>query len=598
MTTPREYRNLLSAGKLPAPGSVTKILGRILRGKLPVDFATTTNDIDPGERAKGRAVPNRMSVLLVDADACRKLIGAGGTYAMLKAVGYAETDIEKHYHEGLEFKLLICADDGSSLGTLGTWDNVIATASKLYPQIAGVLAQHAIGLKNATYAEIMKTGSGLGFSQVKSNDPEYMSADKLARLGYGATLRDVRRFFYDSLHLRALFRGDGFTYDAAGVRGVEEYVAPTCELSRFGNYELIDLPALKLPSASGRASQGNELPMPPHFNGANARSYGYSANSRELALAAPAWRAKYGIKAAAADAVRIVLLLIDLQKDFCFPEGTLYVAGKSGSGAIDDNRRIAEYVYRYLNVLTGVIPTQDTHMTFQIFFPIFWKTGAGDDCVPNTEITVVDIKSGKYVVNPLAAGALGAPYAWLQAYALHYCEQLEKAGKYKLFLWNEHCLLGSEGHALAGLIQEARVFHSLVRGAQNQPEIKGGNPLTENYSVMQPEVLTRQDGSPIAQRNTKFLQTLLANDYVVIAGQAGSHCVASSIRDLLNEIMAKDPKLAAKVYIMRDCMSAVVIPGIIDYTAQADAALAEFAAAGMHVVDSTTPMSQWPGMKF
>jgi hypothetical protein len=71
----------------------------------------------------------------------------------------------------------------------------------------------------------------------------------------------------------------------------------------------------------------------------------------------------------------------------------------------------------------------------------------------------------------------------------HYCEELERAGKYQLYLWPPHCLLGSDGHALAGVVHAARLFHAFARGAQSWVEVKGGNPLTENYSVLRPEVL-------------------------------------------------------------------------------------------------------------
>ena len=66
-------------------------------------------------------------------------------------------------------------------------------------------------------------------------------------------------------------------------------------------------------------------------------------------------------------ALRVHLLLIDVQKDFCFPEGTLYVAGRSGRGAVDDSRRIAELVYRNLDVFTDITTTLDTHLAYQIF---------------------------------------------------------------------------------------------------------------------------------------------------------------------------------------------------------------------------------------
>jgi nicotinamidase-related amidase len=138
------------------------------------------------------------------------------------------------------------------------------------------------------------------------------------------------------------------------------------------------------------------------------------------------------------------------------------------------------------------------------------------------------------------------------------------------------------------------MFHSYVRSAQNQVQVKGGNPLTENYSIFAPEVMTRHDGlGAIAQKNAAFLNLLLQNDAVVIAGQASSHCVKSSIDDLLGEIQSRDPALAKKVYILRDCTSAVVVPGVVDFTPQADQAFDAYAAAGMNIVSSTDPMSSW-----
>ena len=109
-------------------------------------------------------------------------------------------------------------------------------------------------------------------------------------------------------------------------------------------------------------------------------------------------------------------------------------------------------------------------------------------------------------------------------------------------------------------------------------------------------MLDSADGRPIAQKNTRFIQKLLEFDAVLIAGQAKSHCVAWSIDDLLSEIQEHDPKLANKVYLLEDCTSPVVVPGIVDFTEQADAAFQRFAEAGMHLVQSTTPMVRWPDL--
>lgn len=346
-----------------------------------------------------------------------------------------------------------------------------------------------------------------------------------------------------------------------------------------------------------------QLPVPAFFDGRRAAEYAYRPDADALAAAATAWRAQHAIRPSAADETRVHLLLIDVQKDFCFPEGTLYVGGRTGTGAIDDSRRIAELIYRNAGAITEITTTMDTHLAYQIFFPSFWL---GRDDAPlsaHRVVTSEQIARGEVRPNPAIAKWLcGGNYAWLCKQVLHYTEELEREGKYQLYLWPPHCLLGSDGHALAGIVHEARLFHAFLRGAQSHVEVKGGNPLTENYSVLRPEVLSRFDGAALGQRNTQFVQTLLAADAVVIAGQAASHCVKSTIDDLLGEIAAQDPALAKKVYLVTDCMSAVTVPDgkggfAVDFTAQADAALQKFADAGMHLVRSTDPITSWPDLR-
>ncbi|HEY2510446.1 MAG TPA: nicotinamidase [Polyangiaceae bacterium] len=344
------------------------------------------------------------------------------------------------------------------------------------------------------------------------------------------------------------------------------------------------------------------LPLPAFFQPKNAELYAYRPDQQRLFGEATAWRKAHAVRPSATDGRNVHLLLIDAQKDFCFPEGSLYVGGRSGRGAMEDNRRTAEFIYRNLAALTNVTTTLDTHFAFQIFFASFWVDKDDAPLAPFREITTDDIDRGDVKPNPAVAGWLcNGNYAWLVKQARYYCSELEKAGKYKLYLWPPHCILGSDGHALAGILHEARMFHSFARSAQSWVEVKGGNTLTENYSVMQPEVLSRHDGQPLAQRNTAFLKTLLAADAVVIAGQAASHCVKSSIDDLLDEIARQDRALARKVYVLSDCMSAVTVPDgkggfLADFTPQAEAALDRFRNAGMHVVRSTDPLESWPDM--
>lgn len=345
------------------------------------------------------------------------------------------------------------------------------------------------------------------------------------------------------------------------------------------------------------------LPLPPFFEPRNASSWSYRPDPSRLLAAAAGWREAHAVRPSALDAVKLHLLLIDVQKDFCLPEGALYVAGRSGQGAVDDTRRIAGFVYRNLGALTDITATLDTHYAFQIFSPAFWLDRAGRSLAPFREVTSEQIEAGEARPDPaLASWLCGGDQRWLLQQALHYTRALEQAGKYRLYLWPPHCLLGSDGHALAGVVQEARLFHSYVRGSQGWAEVKGGHPLTENYSVLRPEVLTCFDGAPLAQPNAQLLQTLLSADAVLIAGQASSHCVKSSIEDLLEALLARDPQLARKVYVLTDCMSAVTVPDgqggfAADFTPQAEAALQRFADAGMHLVRSTDPLESWPGLR-
>lgn len=339
-----------------------------------------------------------------------------------------------------------------------------------------------------------------------------------------------------------------------------------------------------------------KLPLPRHFDPKKVGDV-YRVDYNGLAPQAVAWGKKHGIKPSAIDKVRIALMVIDAQNTFCIPGFELFVGGRTGTGAVDDNRRLVEFVYRNLGVLTKIFCTLDTHRAAQIFHGLFFVNAMGEHPAPFTMISTEDIKTGAWKVNPAVAATIGTSLPALQAHVLHYAQELEKAGKYKLTIWPYHAMLGGIGHALVSAVEEACFFHTVVRTSQLGLETKGTNVVTENYSILRPEVLTGPDGAPIAQKNARFFKALIDNDYVVIAGQAKSHCVAWTIEDLLNEINAIDPSLAQKVYLLEDCTSPVVIPGVYDFTDDADKAFAKFVDAGMHLVNSNTSIEDWPGIK-
>lgn len=344
-----------------------------------------------------------------------------------------------------------------------------------------------------------------------------------------------------------------------------------------------------------------QLPLPPHFDADRVNAV-WRIPYQERQHEAQDWAQEHAIRPASEDNFQTCLLLVDVQNTFCIPDYELFVGGRSGNGAVEDNIRLCQFIYRNLSHISKIACTLDTHTTTQIFHEVFWINAAGEHPVPlQTLITQADIEADKWRVNPAVVGSLNLPpqvpesnqYAWLKTYGEHYVKTLTADGKYPLAIWPYHAMLGGIGHAVVSAVDEACFFHTIARKTQTHYEIKGENPLTENYSVLRPEVLNDVEGKPIAERNTSFLQMLLQYDRIIIAGQAKSHCVAWTVNDLLEEIQQTDIELAKKIYLMDDLTSPVVVPGIVDYTEPADAAFAEFSEAGMHVVQSIEPIENW-----
>ncbi len=316
--------------------------------------------------------------------------------------------------------------------------------------------------------------------------------------------------------------------------------------------------------------------LPQHFT-ADSVSRIWRVPYQELAQTASQWARQHQITAAIQDQQQVALLLIDVQNTFCQPDFELFVGGRSGRGSIDDNIRLCEFIYRQLGNLTQIIATLDTHQAMQIFHPLFWINPAGEHPAPLTIIQPAAVQAGEWRPSQLE----------LSAYALYYVQQLELAGKYPLTIWPYHAMLGGIGHALVPAVEAAIFFHSIARSVQPQIITKGNYPLTENYSAIAPEVTTDLTGQVIGRQNDALIECLLQVDKLLIAGQAQSHCVAWTVADLLTAIQKIDPSLAGKVYLLSDCTSPVVVPGVVDYTDAANAAYDRFATAGINIVKST-----------
>jgi nicotinamidase-related amidase len=335
----------------------------------------------------------------------------------------------------------------------------------------------------------------------------------------------------------------------------------------------------------------DELPIPEHFDEGRVGEI-WRVDYGHRFAEAMAWSRGHELSPACEDRDRIGLLVVDVQNTFCLPDFELPVAG-----AVEDVSRLCRFVYRNLHRVSEIVVTLDTHGAEQIFHPLFLVDSQGRHPDPMTPISLEDVEAGTWSIAPRAALHLGLDSDQAGRHLLHYCGALSRGGKYQLMIWPFHAMLGGIGHALVPAAEETFFFHSVARSSPVRFEAKGRHPLTENYSVLRPEVLVGADDQELATPNTALLDGLLDFDTLVIAGQAKSHCVAWTVDDLLEEISKRDPKRASRVYLLEDCCSPVVVPGVADFTEQAEEAFERFAAAGMHRVRSTDAMEDWPGFE-
>jgi nicotinamidase-related amidase len=338
----------------------------------------------------------------------------------------------------------------------------------------------------------------------------------------------------------------------------------------------------------------SELPLPPHLDAESVTAVWRVPYERRFQEALE-WADEHDVRPAAADAMRVCLLCVDVQNTFCTPGFELFVAGRSGTGALDDSVRLCEFLYRNLASITEVVVTLDTHQAFQIFHAPFLVDADGRHPDPFTLVTPEDVTSRRWRVDPDAAELVGFGQGHADDHLSAYVSALAATGKYDLTVWPFHALLGGIGHALVSAVEEAIFFHSIARRAQTRFELKGRSPLTEHYSALGPEVRRGAQGELLGRRNEALVAHLLGFDAVLVAGQAKSHCVAWTIDDMLQDPAAHELDVARRLYLLEDCMSSVVVPEVVDYTDDADAAFVRFADAGAHVVRSTDPLASWPG---
>lgn len=230
--------------------------------------------------------------------------------------------------------------------------------------------------------------------------------------------------------------------------------------------------------------------------------------------------------------MKTLLFIIDMQNDFCNPSGSLYVPG-----AEIDAMRLVGFIRRNINSIDQVILTQDNHQVMDIAHPAFWINSKGEYPAAYTTITLNDVETGKW-----------QPVMYMEE-AIDYLRKIAETDEYSHTIWPEHCIWGSEGAAIYPELMEA-VQEWAREGKMFDVISKGMYPLTEHFGAFRANMPV--DNVPETQFNQSLKEKMEGYDKIWIAGEAKSHCVANTIKQLFDY-----PELIARMIILEDCMSNV-----------------------------------------
>lgn len=220
------------------------------------------------------------------------------------------------------------------------------------------------------------------------------------------------------------------------------------------------------------------------------------------------------------------------------------------TGSWNDALRLASFIEKYMLCISKMVFTLDTHQRYDIAHPLYWKDKNGNQPVPMTlvkdgPITPIShqmILDGEWTpVNPA-----------MRQHALDYTAALAADGKYALLIWPPHCLVGEPGHNIVQPVMQALAKWEERRFTRFMPLAKGHNPDTEHYGGCEAEYPMPND--PTTRLNKHFISNIENNDIILITGQALSHCVASTVRQIADNFAEENIK---KLVLLTDTTSPV-----------------------------------------
>ena len=240
-------------------------------------------------------------------------------------------------------------------------------------------------------------------------------------------------------------------------------------------------------------------------------------------------------------AMNAQLLIIDPQNDFCdVPGAALPVAG-----ANTDMLRLAGFIQNHASKIDGITVTLDSHPSVAVERTTFWMGTDEAEVPPFTFITAADVSSGKYF--PRDRAFTPAVLAMLN--------QLAVKGRPGLVVWPVHCVTGTWGHNIQESVSKQLQAWEFSRQRAVRKVLKGEYPLTEHFGVFEADAPI--EGVESTQFNTRLAAALTEGvDLLFIAGEASSHCVASSF-DQLVRYRSGGQGVGPRLVLLKDCMSPV-----------------------------------------
>jgi nicotinamidase/pyrazinamidase len=259
--------------------------------------------------------------------------------------------------------------------------------------------------------------------------------------------------------------------------------------------------------------------------------------------------------------MRNQLLIIDPQNDVVDPHGSLCVPGADA-----DMNRLASFIDHHRDELDAIHVTLDSHQRLDIAHPLWWRDADGRAPEPFSSFDAAAVRSGAWVTrDPTALDR-----------SISYLEALEASQRYPHVIWPEHCLVGTTGHAVWPVLFEALARWEAHHLRRVHYVWKGKNPWTEHFSAIRAEVVDPAD--PHTQIDRAWIAELSRSECLWVAGEALSHCVANTVRDLV-EVWGGD---ASRIRLLTDCASNVT--GFEDHGARF---VRELVARGLHPQLST-----------